>query len=173
MVGRVTPLRNISANACGALREVGEIFLIHQGKQLLVKTNWIRWVFASSALYDGILGLVFLSGPGRVFDAFHVRRPNHFGYVQFPALLLIIFAGMFARIDFDPQRLRELMLYGAGVKAAYCSVVFYHHIFGNIPQLWVPLAYAGLAFLALFLAAWMQTRPRADGRKGLGATSAP
>jgi hypothetical protein len=146
--------------ATGESHERGiRIFCLTVRKGLLVKTKWIRWVFGSSALYDGILGLIFLAGPGRVFDAFHITPPNHFGYVQFPALLLIIFAIMFARIAFDPQRLRELMLYGAALKASYSGVVFYHHILGSIPQIWVPFAYADLAFLVLFLLAWMQTKP--------------
>lgn len=116
--------------------------------------GWIRWVFAGSALYDGVLGLVFLFAAARLFEAFRVTPPNHFGYVQFPALLLIIFAGMFAQIAADPLRRREWIPYGAGLKIAYCTVVFYHYILGSIPFIWVPFAYADLAFLALFILAW-------------------
>ena len=43
-----------------------------------------------------MLGLVFLLSPGWVFHAFAVTPPNHMGYVQFPAALLIVFAIMFA-----------------------------------------------------------------------------
>ena len=124
-----------------------------------MKTKWIRWLFGLAALYDGVLGVLFLAAAGWVFDAFKITPPNHYGYVQFPALLLLIFAIMFARIAFNPQRLRELMLYGAGLKTAYCGVVFYHDFLSDIPWVWVPFAYADVVFLVLFLVAWMQTKP--------------
>jgi hypothetical protein len=116
-------------------------------------------MFAVAALYDGLLGMLFLAAPGRVFETFQITPPNHFGYVQFPALLLIVFATMFTRIALDPPGRRELIPYGAGLKAAYFAVVFYHHFFGSIPRLWVDFGYLDLAFLALFLAAWFQLKP--------------
>jgi hypothetical protein len=138
-----------------------------------MKTKWIRWFFGLAALYDGVLGALFLAAAPWLFELVKVTPPNHYGYVQFPALLLLVFAMMFARIACNPQRHRELMLYGAGLKAAYCGVVLYHYFLGNIPWVWVPFAYADLAFLVLFLVAWMQTQPPSNVFKDSVTNPAP
>ena len=52
-------------------------------------------LFIVAAIYDGLLGAVFLFGSGVLFQWFGVTPPNHAGYVQFPAALLIVFAVMF------------------------------------------------------------------------------
>lgn len=54
--------------------------------------KWIKTTFWIGALYDGILGLAFLFAGHSIFAHFEVPPPNHPGYLQFPALLLIIFA---------------------------------------------------------------------------------
>ena len=58
----------------------------------------IRALFAIAALYDGLLGTLFVIAPSWVFTRYEVTPPNHLGYVQFPAALLIIFALMFLNI---------------------------------------------------------------------------
>ena len=83
-----------------------------------------------------------------------MEPPNHPAYVQFPALLLFIFAVMFFRIAADPVRNRELILYGIGLKIAYCGTAFWYQLAGGIPFMWIPWAWADLIFLALFLVAW-------------------
>ncbi len=65
--------------------------------------KWIPPLFWLAALYDGILGLAFLAAPGPLFDLCQVTPPNHLGYVQFPAALLLIFGLMFAAIA-GPRR---------------------------------------------------------------------
>ena len=64
--------------------------------------KWIAPLFFLSALYDGVLGILFLFAPGAAFDWFDIVPPNHPGYVQFPAALLLIFALIFLRIARDP-----------------------------------------------------------------------
>lgn len=116
--------------------------------------RWISSLFWIAAAYDGIVGLVFLLAPLRAFDWFHVTHPNHIGYVQFPAALLIVFASMFVAIARDPFRRRTLILYGVGLKASYCLVAGGHWLIGGIPSMWKPLVIVDLAMLALFLAAY-------------------
>jgi hypothetical protein len=116
--------------------------------------NWIRPLFIVAGLYDGSLGLVFLFFGPQIFQAYGVTPPNHWGYVQFPALLLVVFAIMFFRIAADPVRNRELIWYGVGLKLAYCGTVFYYQVVTGIPPMWMPWAWADLAFLIVFLIAW-------------------
>lgn len=121
--------------------------------------RWIKAVFLLSGVYDAVLGLAFLGWAPALFAACDVPPPNHPGYVQFPALLLLVFGAMFMRIASDPVRHRELMPYGMGLKAAYAGVVLFHAAQGGIPAIWVPFAWADLVFLLLFAAAWRTTAP--------------
>lgn len=122
-----------------------------------------RWpaisvLFALSALHDGVLGIAFLLLPATLFRWFGVGPPNHFGYVQFPAALLIVFAIMFVAIARDPLGKRLLIPYGALLKLSYSSIVFWYWAFpgelGRLPGMWKPFAILDLAFLVLFLWAW-------------------
>ena len=130
--------------------------------------KWIAPVFLLSAAYDGLLGIAFLFFSGPIFQSAGVPLP-HLGYVQFGALVLLIFAAMFLRIARDPAGNRALIPYGAGLKAAYSGVVFGHQLAGGIPAMWLPWAWADLAFLVLFLVAWRQLRQAAGaGRPAHG-----
>ena len=84
---------------------------------------WVRVVFMIAAIYDGGLGLAFLFFGSDIFRIANVTPPNDLGYIQFPALLLVVFAVMFFHISRNPPKHRELMLYGAGLKASYVGVV--------------------------------------------------
>jgi hypothetical protein len=117
----------------------------------------IKAAFAASAFYDGILALIALLFGPALYDYFGIERPNHMGYIHFPALLLIVFAILYWRIASDPIRFRDLMPYGIGLKISYCAVVFFHWFTGGIPSLWIVFAWIDLVFLALFIQAWRKT----------------
>jgi len=120
-----------------------------------MNTSLVKVLFVIAAVYDGVLGLLFLVAPGLAFGVFEVTPPNHFGYVQFPAILLLIFAAMFYRVATDPVGNRFLMLYGVVLKLGYCGLVFYYMLTTGVPGMWVPWAWADLAFLVLFLWSWV------------------
>jgi hypothetical protein len=122
-----------------------------------MNTITMRVLFIVASVYDGALGAAFLLFGAELFRVLNVTPPNHFGYVQFPALLLIIFAVMFFRISRDPAGNRELMLYGVALKASYAGTVFWHQMHDGLPAFWIPWAWADLFFLVLFLLAWRQT----------------
>ena len=126
-----------------------------------MKATWIKPMFIVAGLYDGVLGVAFLFFPMAIFAAYNVTPPNHVGYVQFPALLLLIFAAMFFRIASDPVRHRELIPYGVALKLAYSGSVFGHQLAGGIPFMWIPWAWADLVFMLLFIAAWNATATKA------------
>jgi hypothetical protein len=121
--------------------------------------HWIKVLFLVAGIYDGLLGAAFLFFGMAIFHRTGVTPPNHIGYIQFPALLLITFGIMFLRIAQDPLKNRELMWYGVALKASYTGVAFWHHLQGGIPMLWIPWAWIDLLFLILFLIAWKRTAP--------------
>lgn len=114
----------------------------------------IRGLFVVAALYDGILGLLFLIAPGWAFTQYGINPPNHFGYVQFPAALLLIFGLMFFQIARDPLKQAPLILYGILLKVAYCSVTIAYWLSSDIPWIWKPFAVIDLLMLGLFAWAW-------------------
>ena len=134
-----------------------------------MKKSMVSALFVIAALYDGLLGLAFLIAPGAVFDTFAVTPPNHFGYVQFPAALLLVFAIMFAAVAKDPVRNRCLIPYGMLLKVAYCGVAFAYWFTGGIPFMWKPFAVGDLVFFAFFAWAYQSLGPTADS----GAAGGP
>lgn len=119
-----------------------------------MKQEWLKPFYLLAALYDGVLGIAFLFAAGKVFAMYGIEPPNHMAYVQFPAMLLILFAIMFYQIAMDPVKYRDLILYGCGLKVAYCSLAFWYMFTTGIPSMWVPFAYADLVFLVLFIVSW-------------------
>lgn len=116
--------------------------------------KFIKPFFLIAALYDGVLGIAFIIAPASIFAMYAVEPPNHMAYVQFPALLLILFAIMFYRIAMDPVRNRDLILYGCGLKVSYCAVAFWYELTTGVPSMWMPWAWIDLVFLVLFIISW-------------------
>ncbi|MEN8255116.1 MAG: hypothetical protein ABFR33_06560 [Verrucomicrobiota bacterium] len=123
-----------------------------------MKKPLIVILFIIAALYDGLLGLAFLVSTNTMFESFQILPPNHFGYVHFPAALLLVFALMFAAIARNPQGNRNLIPYGMLLKVSYCSVVCYHWFTAGISAMWKPFVFYDLVFLALFAWAYVSLR---------------
>jgi hypothetical protein len=123
--------------------------------------HWIVALFVIAAVYDGVLGLLFIAAPGLPFDLFGVTPPNHMGYVQFPAALLLIFAWMFLAVATAPIRNRGLILYGIGLKVAYCTFCFWYWFTTDIPVIWKPFAVIDVVMGVLF--AWSYVALRSAG----------
>ena len=98
----------------------------------------IAVLFYLSAAYDGILGLIFLLVPWYAFEIFQIPLPNHFGYVQFPAALLLVFAWIFVTIARDALANKNLIQYGIMLKISYCSVAGSYWLAGSLPLMWQP-----------------------------------
>jgi hypothetical protein len=115
-------------------------------------------LFVIAALYDGLLGLGFLLSADALFQGLQVPPPNHFGYVHFPAALLLVFALMFLAIARNPQRNRNLIPYGMLLKVSYCSVTGFYWFTAGLPSMWKPFIFYDLIFLGLFAWAYVSLR---------------
>ena len=111
----------------------------------------ITSLFVVAALYDGILGILFLLAPEYLFSVFGVTPANHPGYVQFSAALLIVFALMFTAVAVEPVRNRNLIPYGILLKVSYAGIVFYYWATSGIPSMWKPFAVIDLLFMLAFV----------------------
>lgn len=117
-------------------------------------TSWITWLFAVAALYDGVLGFAFLAAPRQLFDWAEVTPPNHLGYVQFSAALLLIFGLMFVAIAVRPVVNRHLIPYGILLKVAYCGVAGAYWMLTDIPFMWKPFVVIDVVMGVLFICAY-------------------
>jgi hypothetical protein len=115
--------------------------------------NWIRPLFVVAALYDFVLGVVFLFAFQSVYLRFNVTLPNHPAYVQFAATLVAIFGVGFWFVSRAPERNRDIIKLGILLKLAYSATVLVYWAQGRIPMMWVPFAWIDLAFMATFIAA--------------------
>lgn len=115
-----------------------------------MKLQLVRGVFIIAAIYDGVLGAAFIFAAKKVFSFYGVTPPNHPGYVQFPAALLLVFAAMFLAVAKNPTRNRNLIPYGVALKVAYSATVAYYWIAASIPSMWKPFCIADAAFIFAF-----------------------
>lgn len=126
--------------------------------------KWVKILFVIAGLYDLILGIAFIGFASAVFAYYGVEPPNHMAYVKFPALLLLVFAAMYFRIACNPILNRELILFGCGLKVSYVVIAFWYELTIGIPSMWMPWAWADLAFLVLFVIAWVSMNKLAESR---------
>jgi hypothetical protein len=118
----------------------------------------VSLLFYVGGIYDAALGLLFLFVPLQTYSLFSVEPPNHLGYIQFPAMLLIVFGLMFFNIARAPETNRNLIPYGILLKISYCSVVFWYWFGSGIPAMWKPFAILDFIFMLLFFLAYRHIR---------------
>jgi len=115
-----------------------------------------RTVLLATAVYDGVIGGVFLADPQRALGWIDVPPINHAGYLQFPAALLLIFALMFLNAARSPTRHRDLIGYGLLLKLAYIGVAGGHWLSdaSSLAFIWKPFVIADAVFAVLLLWCW-------------------
>ena len=123
----------------------------------------LLWI---AAIYDGALGLAFLVAGPALFASFGVTPPNHWGYIHFPAALLVVFGLMFAAAAWRPAANANLIPYGILLKVAYCATVFGHWISAGLPWIWKPFAWFDLLWIFVLGWTWLVLRPGAAGAEG-------
>jgi hypothetical protein len=118
-----------------------------------MKREWVSPLFVFAALYDIVLGLIYGLAFRPIYARFGIALPNHDGYVQLPAALILVFGVGFWFVARAPERNRDLIKLGIGMKAAFCAVVLGHYFLASIPAMWIPFALADLLFGIAFLMA--------------------
>ena len=104
---------------------------------------------------SGYRRLAFLGLGPQIFDAAGVPPPDHWGYIQFGSLLVLVFGLMFYAVAYDPAANRNLMPYGMLLKLCYTGLVAYYWVTTDCPLLFKPFAVIdGLMFVLFFLAYW-------------------
>ena len=127
--------------------------------------GWIRPFLFVCAVYDVILGAVFLIAFRAVLERFGVELPNHPAYVQFGAAYVLVMGIGFWLAARAPERNRDLLKICLLGKVAYCMIVFGYQIRGMMPGLWVPFAWLD-ALMAVGLIAALAAIPAPGAATG-------
>ncbi len=114
-----------------------------------------RLLFGTASLYDFGIGLVFLLLGKQLFDWAEIPHPNHWGYIQFCSLMLMIFGVMFLGIARDPLGNRNLIPFGILLKICYVGLVGFYWSTTGCPTLFKPFVFIDFLMLALFVIAYV------------------
>jgi hypothetical protein len=117
----------------------------------------ISALFLIAGVYDFVIGLVFLFFGTQLFDLAGIPYPNHWGYVQFCSLMLMVFGSMFLAIARDPVSNRNLMPFGMLLKISYVGIVCYYWLTTGCPFLFKPFVVIDFVMLVLFAMAFFAT----------------
>lgn len=115
--------------------------------------GWIRPFLFVCALYDVVLGAIFLIAYKPVFEKFGVALPNHPAYLQFGAAYVIIMGIGFWLAGRAPERNRDILKLCLLTKIAYFGIVFGYQLRGMMPGMWVPMAWCDVAMAIGVIAA--------------------
>ena len=116
--------------------------------------KWIKVLFIIAGICDLLIGAaLFLASP-QIFRLTNVPVPGHIGFVQFPALMIVIVGALFLHIAANPEGRRELIPYLTCVKIAFSGLVFWYQLTIGIPAAWLPLAWCDVGYIILFVIAW-------------------
>lgn len=118
----------------------------------------VSMLFYLGALYDGVLGFLFLFLPQTTFGWVGEAPIEHFGYVKFPGALLLVFAWMFWNTARHPVANRMLIPYMTAFKLAYAVIVIGYWMSGDVPAIWKPFAIVDLVFAGCFVWAYSRLR---------------
>ncbi len=110
----------------------------------------VRLLFVIAGFYDFVIGLAFLFLGSRLFDASGVPQPAHWAYIQFGALMLMVFGIMFCAVAYHPVANRNLIPYGILLKFSYTGLCAYYWITTDCPMLFKPFAVIDAIMLVLF-----------------------
>ena len=114
----------------------------------------IRLLFLIAGVYDFVIGLTFLFFGSPLFESAGVPQPNHWAYIQFGSLMLMIFGAMLLAIAASPHANRNLIPYGILLKLSYTALCGYYWITTDCPTLFKPFAVIDAVMLVLFYLAY-------------------
>ena len=117
----------------------------------------ISLLYYIAGVYDFVIGVIFLFFGAQLFDLAGIPYPNHWGYVQFCSLMLMVFGSMFLTIGRDPIDNRNLMPFGMLLKISYVGIVSFYWSTTGCPFLFKPFVAIDFAMLVLFAMAFRAT----------------
>jgi len=114
----------------------------------------IKILFVVAGLFDLILGIMYFFAHERLYTYFDMVPAGHPTYVEFPALVLVLFGVVFLQISSNPARYRAIISYGIGLIAASSGLAFWYEFTVGVYDMWIPMAVIAVVFLGALVLAW-------------------
>ncbi len=116
-----------------------------------VLSGW-RTFFLVAALYDLVLGAVFVVVGEPILTAIGMALPPHIAYVQLVAVFIFVQGLSYWLAYRDPFANLGLVRVGVAYKAAYSGLALYYLVIGQLPSVFfIPWAVVDLLFLIGFV----------------------
>jgi len=116
-----------------------------------VSSGW-RTFFLLAALYDLILGAVFMVASEPILTAIGMALPPHIAYIQLAAVFVLAQGLGYWLVFRDPFANLGIVRVGIAYKAAYAGLALYYLVIGQLPSpFFIPWAVFDLLFLIGFV----------------------
>ena len=116
-----------------------------------MSSGW-RTFFLVAALYDLILGAVFLVIGERILTAVGMVLPPHIAYIQLAAVFIFVQGLGYWLVFRDPFANLGIVRMGVAYKTAYSGLALYYLVSGQLPSVFfIPWAVTDLLFLIGFV----------------------
>lgn len=117
----------------------------------LISSGW-RGFFLVAALYDLILGAVFVVVGEPILKAIGMALPPHIAYIQLAAVFIFVQGLSYWLVFRDPFANLGIVRVGVAYKAAYSGLALYYLVIGQLPSgFFIPWAVIDLLFLIGFV----------------------
>lgn len=132
-----------------------------------VRDRFYRWLFGTAAVYDLVLGVVFLFFGRWAFDVLDIKEKYpEGGFIQLIGGFVLVLGFAYALIwRGDLHRNRDLVAVGALYKLAYTGVGLWIAIFDEVPHMLFVWAFgvADAIFFVLMVECLVYLRGRRPG----------
>ncbi len=124
-----------------------------------MSSGW-RTFFLVAALYDLLLGAVFLVIGERILTSVGMVLPPHIAYIQLAAVFIFVQGLGYWLVFRDPFANLGIVRIGVAYKAAYSGLALYYLVSGQLPSVFfIPWAVTDLLFLIGFVL-FLRAAPR-------------
>ncbi|MBL7052386.1 MAG: hypothetical protein ISS00_01395 [Candidatus Marinimicrobia bacterium] len=117
------------------------------------REKYYRGLFLFSAIYDLVLGVIFIFFFNQAFDLLKIgeKLPEFTGYISLiGAFLFVIGIAYYFIYKGDLYKNADLIAIGTLYKLAYCAIAFFYYATGNMPHI-IFVALFGVLDLIMFL----------------------
>ncbi len=117
------------------------------------REKYYRGLFLFSAIYDIVLGVIFIFFFKQAFDLLGIgeKLPQFTGYISLiGAFLFVIGMAYYFIYKSDLYKNADLIAIGTLYKLAYCAIAFFYYAIGNVPHV-IFVALFGALDLIMFL----------------------
>lgn len=111
-----------------------------------------RTFFLLAAIYDIVLGLLFLVFGEAILEAIGMDLPPHSAYINLAAVFVVVQGLSYWFVFRDPLANLGMVRVGVLYKLAYSGLALYYLVIGQLPSVfWIPWALADALFLVGFV----------------------